>query len=105
MEDRIKTAVEFLKDGQSIKVGDLRLGMENPTKMYVTGWSNYCNPENLSKQIALRELQEIKDLFQNMVDSSSALNKFTKGKSIEFILALDYGHGSIGVCSETELFD
>lgn len=27
MQNRIKTALEFLKDGQSFKVGDLRLGI------------------------------------------------------------------------------
>lgn len=29
MENRIKTALEFLKDGQSFSVGDLRLGIDS----------------------------------------------------------------------------
>lgn len=102
MEDRIKTAVEFLKDGQSFKVGDLRLGVEKPGNVYVTGWTTYNNLENLTKQIALKELQEIKHLFQKMVDISPELKEFIEDKSIEFNLAFDYGQGAIGVCSEKE---
>lgn len=102
MEDRIKTAVEFLKDGQSFKVGDLRLGVEKPGGVYVTGWSAYNNLENLTKQIALKELQEIKDLFQKMVDISPELKVFIEDRSIEFNLAFDYAQGAIGVCSEKE---
>ena len=102
MENRIKTAVEFLKDGQSLIVGDLRLGVEKPGGVYVTGWSTYNNLENLTKQIALKELQEIKDLFQKMVDISPELKEFIEDKSVEFNLTFDYGQGAIGVCSEKE---
>ena len=102
MEDRIKTAVEFLKDGQSFKVGDLRLGVEKPGCIYVTGWSTHNNLENLTKQIALKELQEIKGLFQKMVDVSTELKDFVQDKSIEFNLAFDYGQGAVGVCSEKD---
>lgn len=102
MENRIKMAVEFLKDGQSFKVGDLRLGVENPGSVYVTGWSTYNNLENLTKQIALKELQEIKGLFQKMVNASPELKEFIQYKSVEFNLAFDYGQGAIGVCSEKD---
>jgi len=102
MENRIKIAVEFLKNGQSFMVGDLRLGIEKPGSVYVTGWSTYDNLENLTKQIALKELQEIKCVFQKMVDISPELKDFIGNNSIEYNLAFNYGQGAIGVCSEKD---
>lgn len=60
MKDRIKTAVEFLKDGQSFTVGKLKLGAEQEGVLEVTGWTQYKNFENLTKQQSLKELEEIK---------------------------------------------
>jgi len=99
---RIKTAVEFLKDGQSFSVGDLRLGIERNI-INVTGWSQYSNLENLTKHIALKELDEIKTLFQQMIDASPELRIFIVGKKIEYNLYFDdYGKGSIIICSEND---
>lgn len=100
--ERIKTAMEFLKDGKSFKVGDLRLGMDDGSHMYVTGWSQYSNIENLTKHQALRELEEIKILFQRMIDVSQELKEFIRDKIIKYNLAFDYGMGAIGICSELE---
>lgn len=97
---RIKTAVEFLMDGQSFKVGDLRLGMNGKYDMYVTGWSQYLNLENLTKHQALKELEEIKNLFKQMLDVSQELRNFVHDKRMKYNLAFNYGMGAIGICSE-----
>ena len=100
---RIRTALEFLKDGQSFTVGELRLGAEKPGVIEATGWSQYINFANLTKQGCLRELEEIKALFYKMVDASPELKDFIKNKAIEFNLYFDdSGKGSIGLCSEKE---
>lgn len=98
--ERIKIAIEFLKEGQSFKVGDLRLGMSGKDKMYVTGWSQYIYIENLTKYEALQELEHIKTLFKQMVESSNELKKFIQDKSIKYNLAFYYGMGAINICSE-----
>lgn len=99
---RIKTAVEFLKVGQSFSVGDLRLGIENNI-VTVTGWSQYSNIENLTKRHALKELDEIKILFKQMIDASTELRNFIADKKIEYNLYFDdYGKGSIIICSEKD---
>jgi len=100
MKERIKTAVEFLRDGQSFKVGNLRLGMNSTHEMYVTGWSHYLNIANLTKHKALKELDEIKNLFGQMLQSSEELKRFILDKQITYNLAFDYGMGAIGICSE-----
>ena len=105
MEDitkRIKTAVEFLKDGQSFNVGELRFGIGNSNCIYVTGWTQYLHLENLTKQLALKELNNIKTLFNRMVSTSTELRDFAQGKSIEYNLAFNYGQGAIGICTEKD---
>jgi len=103
MKERIKTALEFLKNGQSFTVGELRLVAEKDGILEVIGWSQYKNFENLTKQHSLKELEEIKDIFQRMVNVSKDLKNFIKNKSVEFNLYFDdYGKGSIGICSEKD---
>ena len=71
------SALKFLKDGQSFKVDELRLGAEKPGVIEVTGWSKHRNFSNLSKVQCLKELKEIKSLFNNMVAISPELKNFT----------------------------
>ncbi len=101
MENRIKIALEFLKDGQSFSVGDLMLGIDSFNCLVVTGWSQYSNFTNLTKENSIQELEEIKSLFSKMLNSSAELKKFTEKKSIEYVLSFDdYGKVSINICSE-----
>ena len=100
MKEQIKRALNFLKVGKSFKIGVLKLGVEEPNSIYITGWSNYNNVENLTKQVALNELEEIKILFKNILEESQELRDFLKDKSIEYNLAFNYGQGSIGICSQ-----
>lgn len=103
MEERIKTALKFLKDKQTFKVGELRLGTKGKNIIEVTGWSQYTDYKNLTKQEALRELEEIKVLFYKMVAVSSELKTFLEDKIIQFNLYFDdYGKGSIGICFEKD---
>jgi hypothetical protein len=103
MENRIKIALEFLKDGQSFTVGDLRLGMSSSNLLTITGWSRYLNFSNLTKGNSLNELAEVKDIFSDMVTSSDDLKRFIVDKSIEYILCYDDGgKASIDICSEID---
>ena len=102
MRNRIEMALSFLKDRQSFTVGDLRLGIEESVSMYITGWTQYLDINNLSKAIALQELSEFKTLFYDMVRDSKELDEFIAGKSLEFNLAFSYGKGGFGICSEKD---
>ncbi len=103
MENRIKIALEFLKDGQSFTVGDLRLGMSGSNLLTVTGWSQYVNFSNLTKVNSLSELAEIKDIFSDMVIASDDLKRFIVNKSLEYVLCYDDGgKASIDICSEID---
>ena len=101
MEDKIQIALEFLKDGQSFTIGDLRLNISNSDLLIVTGWSQYLNFSNLTKVNSLKELAEIKHLFSNMVKFSDNLKRVVVDKTIEYILCYDDGgKASINICSE-----
>ena len=101
MENRIKAALEFLKDGQCFTVGDLRLGIDSNNYLVVSGWSQYSNFINLTKKNSLQEFKEIKSLFSEMLDSSTELKKFCEKRCIEYVLSFDdYGKASIDICSE-----
>jgi hypothetical protein len=103
MENRIKTALEFLKDGQFFTVGDLRLSMGNSNLLTVTGWSQYLNFSNLTKANSLSELTEIKNIFSDMIAASDDLKRFIVDKSIEYVLCYDDGgKASIDICSEMD---
>ncbi|SEL98640.1 hypothetical protein [Parapedobacter koreensis] len=103
MENRIKIALEFLKDGQSFTVGDLRLSMSSSNLLTVAGWSQYLNFSNLTKANSLSELTEIKNIFSDMIAGSDNLKRFVANKSIEYILCYDDGgKASIDICSELD---
>ena len=102
MEERIKTALEFLRDGQAFTVGDLRLSAERSEVLEVTGWSQYKNFSNLSKKQSLKELEEIKTLFYKMINVSGQLKDFSEDRKVVFNLCYDdYGKGSVLICSQT----
>ena len=63
MRNRIKTALEFLKDGQYFTVDDIRLGINELGNIEVAGWSQYGYFENPTKVNCLPELYETKSLF------------------------------------------
>lgn len=97
----IKTAIEFLKDGQPFTVAELRLSIEENNTLRVTGWSQCINFENLTTRQSVKELEEIKVIFKKMIEVSLELQAFIQGKSIEYSLFFDdYGKVSIPICSE-----
>jgi hypothetical protein len=99
---RIKTAIEFLKDGLPFKVGELYLGMSESNILNVTGASQYKHLENVTKHGVLEELEEIKFLFEKMLSVSTELKNFVSDKKIKFNLDFDYGMGDIRICSEID---
>lgn len=103
MKERIKTALEFLKHGQSFSVGEVKLTAEENGVLEVIGWSRYINFANITKSECLKELDEIKALFYRMLDISPELMDFILTKSIKITLYFnDSGKGSIELCSEIE---
>jgi hypothetical protein len=100
--NRLREAVKLLKEGGTMKVGDVRLGTHGESELTVTGWTRYQLLENLTQTKALGELGEIKAIFADMLDLSPDLLEFAGTKTVGFYLGQDYGQGAIGICKEIE---
>lgn len=91
--------VELLKNGESFTVNNIRIGTVND-HLFVTGWTSYSSISQMSKSIALEELETIKLKFMKLKIESFELSQFFLNKPIKYNLALNYGMGSFGICSE-----
>jgi hypothetical protein len=96
---RIKAALEFLKDSQGFNVGGLFVSRTD-NLIHVAGCTNYSFIENLNKRIAITELKNTKAEFKDYVEALPEFQEFMKNKEIKYYLSLDYGKGSIPICSE-----
>ena len=95
----LSKAVEYLQRGERVNVGDLWIEVEKYA-VIVIGFSDFANLENISQQIALRELRETKELFLKMVLTSEKLKDFVSDKTIKYHLNYDTGKASFPICSE-----
>src|ERR1700724_2863566 len=99
-EFRVETAIEFMKEGRSFPIGNLRFGINDTGNIEVAGWSNYLEFSNLTKDRSTEELNNTKSLFFRIVNTFPKLKEFIKGKDIEYRLYFnDAGKTSITICS------
>ncbi|MGY3214463.1 hypothetical protein [Mucilaginibacter sp. HD30] len=98
---RITTGIELLKDGFPYKVGELYLGFGDGY-FNITGNSQSIDLKNITEGGALKEMEEIKRMFENMLSVSSDLKDLIRDKKLKFSLDFDYGMGSIRICSEID---
>ena len=101
IKHRLKNAVVLLAEGNRFNVGDLTLETPDKSHLTVVGWTTNWHLENISKQLALTELEETKELFKKMINVSQELSDFIKDRQIEYCLSLDFGTSSMGICRET----
>lgn len=100
--DKINAAVENLKVGDYFRVDNLTLATLNPKCISVLGFPTYIYIENITKTIALEELENIKRQFKEMIDLSDNLLEFLRNKEVIYTLGYNYGMGSIGICEEKD---
>ena len=85
---KLKNVKHLLQDNQSLKVGDLTLNSKDNSELTVIGWTNFIYFENLTKRQSLIDLNEIKDLFRLMLNSSKDLESFAENRTIKYFLNL-----------------
>jgi hypothetical protein len=98
---RVKTAVEFLKDNQGFKVGGLFLSCKSET-VRADGFTNYSSTEFMTKQIAIDELNVVKNEIDDFKNSVKEFADFVADKKIIYSLSIDYGMGAIRICEELD---
>ena len=99
---RLTIAASMVKDGRSMPVGDVLLEAEGNDTLTVTGWSRSNALEKITKQSALGELQEIKEIFQEMINVCPDLLELAGKQRVQVCLGFDYGMGAVRICSEAD---
>ncbi len=102
LRHRVKNAIILLTVGHPFRVGELTFSSKDKTHFFVTGWTRCNDLQSLTKQRALTELYETKDIFIKMLNISSELVEFIKGKQVNYCLGYDYGMGGVEICRETD---
>lgn len=104
MLEKIKNTIKLIKEGFPLcRIGDLYFSLKDQHQLHITDNSSYLHLEYITKQIALQELDEIKNIFIKIVNYSDDIKLFIENKKIVF--NLDYDDGgktSIKVCSEQD---
>ncbi len=101
LKHRIKNAIVILNECKSFNVGSLTFNCSNNSELSVTGWSLKNDLTNLTENIAITELDEIKALFKKMTLTSPELSTFITERKIIYHLDYDSGKGAVGICTET----
>ena len=98
-EYNLTNIITLLDNYERVKLGDITLIKADDKNISVLGWTNYNDIKNVTKDIAKKELEEIKGLYQKLLDTSSDFKKYMLDKSPIFELCYDYGMGGLLVCS------
>jgi|GEM_PF-1182252 len=100
---KIDMEMEFLREGKPSQLGVLRFELESPGHLKVIGWSQYVNFSNITRRIALQELEEVKTAFYEMIEELPELKEFSSDKKLDFNLWYDdSGKASVRICSEKD---
>jgi hypothetical protein len=103
MNERIKIAVEFLKDNKSFLIEDIRLSLDDNGRINITSWSHYSDLKNITQSSSINEIEELKEKYYQMVEDSAELREFEQGKRLKFTLCYyDVGKSSIDICSDVD---
>lgn len=80
---------EKITSGEGLMVDDIRIVMEKMDKLKVIGWTEYSFLENVSKQIALKELDAIKKKFEHLLEKDNRIRSLADKINVRYILAYD----------------
>lgn len=100
IESRMKTAIDFIDEGKPFNIGGLNLRQKKSGSIVVAGASRWIELSNITKTIALEEIESIKSRFKEMLKNSVDLKSFVERRDIEFLLYNDdAGKTNIYICS------
>ena len=103
--DYIRERIRLIGEGLPFTFNDLTIRVDNSGKLLVIGWSKITSFENLSKNIVLKELEDLKIKYFKLADSFEELNDIISINSlkIEYHISFDdAGKCGIELCSEID---
>ena len=99
---RLEIAIDFVRKGQAFAIGGLQLYGEDAATLCVTGLSQFYSIRHITREIALKELSEVMEGFNRMLEVCPCLLELTGKSRVKFVLACDCGKSSVGICSSEE---
>lgn len=92
----------LIKNGMGITIDGVSLGFtwENNV-LRVEGMSQWTNPDFITKSIALKELEQIKEIALELIKHNKELQE-KKYDKIEFYLLMEDGRNAVVICKEID---
>lgn len=93
-------AIDIIESGEVFSINEIQF-VKRDNILLVSGSSNYISINSINKDIAIKELQSIKDVFYSLLDEWEDFKNYTKKISVDFVLFYDdNGKCSITICEE-----
>jgi hypothetical protein len=101
----IRERVWLIPDGIPLRLDNMTIGTTGSDKLLVTGWTNKIHFENVTREIVIQELEDLKTSYLQLTKLFNELDDIVKRNNliIEYHIAYDdAGKVGIGLCSEIE---
>ncbi len=104
-DDSIRQRIWLIPDGIPLKLDNMTVRSNDSGKLLVTGWTRTIHFDNISKEVILQELNNLKSAFSELSRTFSELSDIVQRNAltIEYHMAYnDSGKVGIGLCSEID---
>jgi len=91
--------VQLLDKGDRPKIGGIVIEKSNNNTVTVKGSTNCFFVDNVTEKVALQELNEIKELYLKLINSSPDFKEYVTNKALVLELYLETGKSGFLVCS------
>lgn len=91
-----------LNSGERLKIGSLTFKMISPVNVTVSGYSTYRFSENLTRGTTIKELNDIKCEYHELLKNDNLLQNFIAYKLVQFNLFFKYETGQALVAFESD---
>lgn len=98
--NKIEQRTRLIADGVPFKYGNITISTTDSGKLLVTWWTQTIYIENITKEKSERELDQLKEVFAELVDEYDAIESLRNNFEIEFLVSYDTGKAGVGICSE-----
>ncbi|MFA7062022.1 MAG: hypothetical protein WC156_14540 [Pedobacter sp.] len=99
---RLEASIEFINDGLTFTLGDFVLGKSANGRIFVNGYMNYINVNNIPKSVIEDDFNKMKEQFIELMSNSQKFYEFSANRGIDYFLLVDTGGAGVKICEEVE---
>lgn len=102
--DNLREKIWRIADGIPLNLDNVTIRIDKAGKLLVTKWANNFYLENITRQIAFQELQEVKSFYLDLCKSFREIKEIVTNNDlkVEYHVAYDTGKSGVGICSEID---